>query len=71
VGFVNDTVRALTLNGIYPTFETVNSGAYPLGRDLYLLSRNRPTGVSARVIDFIRSAQGQEAVADAGFLTLR
>jgi phosphate transport system substrate-binding protein len=72
VGYVDSTVKGVSLNDIAPTFDTVVSGAYPLGRNLYLLSRNRPMGASARVFDFIRSNHAQqEFIAAAEFLTIR
>jgi phosphate transport system substrate-binding protein len=72
VGYVDDTIKALTLDDVAPTFDTVVSGSYPLGRNLYLLSKNRPMGASARMIDFIRSNHAQqEYIAAAEFLTIR
>lgn len=71
IGYVDNTVRAVTLNGVAPTFETVASGAYVLNRNLNLLSLNRPTGSSARLIDFVRSAQGQSIIYAAEFLPIR
>jgi len=72
VGYLDATVKGLTLGGVAPTFETVTGGAYPLGRNLYLLSENRPTGASARVIDFIRTTHAQqEFVVGAEFLGIR
>jgi phosphate transport system substrate-binding protein len=72
IGYVDNTVKFVSLNDIAPTFDTVVSGAYPLGRNLYLLSRNRPVDASARVIDFIRSNHAQqEFIAAAEFLTIR
>lgn len=71
VGYLDGTVSGVSLNGIVPNFETVSSGAYPLSRNLNLLSLRRPTGNSARFIDFIRSAHGQSIVAEAEFLPIR
>ena len=71
VGYLDGTVSGVSLNGIVPNFETVSSGAYPLSRNLNLLSRQRPTGSAARFIDFIRSAHGQAIVAEAEFLPIR
>jgi len=72
VGYLDATVSGVTLGGIAPTFETVTSGAYPLGRNLYLLSENRPAGASARVIDFIRTTHAQqEFIVGAEFLGIR
>ncbi|MCL2664017.1 MAG: substrate-binding domain-containing protein [Defluviitaleaceae bacterium] len=72
IGYVDSTVKFVSLNDIAPTFDTVISGAYPLGRNLYLLSRSRPMGASARIIDFIRTNHAQqEFIAAAEFLTIR
>jgi len=71
VGYLDSTVSGISLDGIVPNFETVSRGRYPLSRNLYLLSRQMPTGASARVVDFIRSAHGQQIVFEAEFLPIR
>jgi len=71
IGYLDGTVRGVSLDGVVPNFETVSSGAYALNRNLHLMSISRPTGSAARFIDFVRSANGQMVVAEAEFLPIR
>jgi phosphate transport system substrate-binding protein len=43
-------------------------GTYPLSRVLYLYSNGVPTGVGKAFIDWILAAEGQQVVADQGFV---
>jgi phosphate transport system substrate-binding protein len=72
VGFVDSTVKALSLNNVAPNKETVESGAYAMGRLLYVISKGRPSGASAKFIDFLRARECQEKfVIEENFLSIR
>jgi phosphate transport system substrate-binding protein len=72
VGFVDGTVKALSLNNVAPNKETVESGAYAMGRLLYVISKGRPSGASAKFIDFLRAKECQEKfVIEENFLSIR
>jgi phosphate transport system substrate-binding protein len=72
VGFVDSSVKALSLNNVAPNKETVESGAYAMGRLLYVLSKGRPSGASAKFIDFLRARECQEKfVIEENFLSIR
>jgi phosphate transport system substrate-binding protein len=72
VGFVDGTVKALSLNNVAPNKETVESGAYAMGRLLYVISKGRPSGASAKFIDFLRARECQEKfVIEENFLSIR
>lgn len=53
---------------IYPSAETVNSGEYPIARDLYMYTAGIPTGGVAEYMDWIYSAEAQTIVAELGFV---
>ncbi|MBU0704035.1 MAG: PstS family phosphate ABC transporter substrate-binding protein [Chloroflexi bacterium] len=55
---------------VLPTVETVNSGAYPIARDLYMYTAGEPEGGIARYLDWIRSPEGQAIVGELGFVPL-
>lgn len=55
---------------IDPTVESAASGQYPLARNLFMYTAGEPTGAIAEYISWILSPEGQEIVADLGFVPL-
>lgn len=56
---------------VLPTVETVNSGAYPIARDLYTYTAGEPQGTIAEYLAWILSPEGQAIVGRLGFVPLR
>lgn len=55
---------------VLPGIETVNSGAYPIARDLYVYTAGEPQGSIAAYLAWIRSPEGQAIVGELGFVPL-
>jgi phosphate transport system substrate-binding protein len=55
---------------VLPTIESVNSGAYPIARDLYMYTAGQPNGVVADYLDWIMGDEAQDIVAELGFVPL-
>jgi len=74
LGYVTDNVKvvAVTRNPergyTYPSIETVNSGEYPIARDLYMYTNGQPTGAIAAYLEWILSPEAQQIVSDLGFV---
>lgn len=68
LGSVNDQVKALKVDGSEATEENVKAGTYQISRNLLIATNGEPTDVAADFIQFIQSAQGQQIVADTGFI---
>jgi phosphate transport system substrate-binding protein len=62
MGYLSPQVKALPIEGVSPTPENVQSGAYPLTRPLYLLTGQEPTGEVKAFIEFVLSPAGQAVV---------
>ncbi len=72
LGFVNDEVKALSIDGIEATPESVVDGSYPVQRILHFFTRGEPEGLAARYIAYVLSDEIQQTVVrDAGFLPMR
>lgn len=70
LGFVDKTVKALEINGIYPTPETVTSGLYPIARPLFMFTNGYPK-LGSHVHAFVTlhlTEKGQEMIEDIGFV---
>ena len=72
IGFVDSTVKAVALNGVNATADTVIGGNYAMGRQLYCCTSGRPSGLTAMYIDYLKSADCQEnIVVSEGYVKLR
>mgnify|MGYP000515857864 CR=1 FL=1 len=71
LGYVNHEVKALTLNGVEPTVETVLSGEYAISRTLWMITKGEPDHAEEAFLDFVISEEGQRIVEEVHFIPLR
>lgn len=71
LGYVDSTVKAISVDGIMPTEETVLSGSYPLARPLFMYTNGQPDGAVKDFLDFVVSREGQSLAKENGFVPLR
>ena len=62
LGSLNDTVKALKIEGVIPTADNVKNGTYPIARPFNIAIKGEPSALSGDFIDFILSADGQAIV---------
>lgn len=68
-GALNDTVKALKINGVEPTTETIKDGSYTLSRPFNIATKGNPSDISQDFIDYILSAEGQKVIEDNGYIS--
>lgn len=70
LGSLNDTVRAVKIDGVEPTAETIKAGEYPIARAFNLAwsANDEMTEVAKDFLKFIHSQEGQEVVKKVGFI---
>lgn len=56
---------------IAPSAENIQSGQYPLSRDLFFYVRGTPGGVTQAFIDFALSPEGQQLVTQVGYYPVK
>jgi phosphate transport system substrate-binding protein len=56
---------------VLPTAETVNNGAYPIARDLYMYTAGEPVGAIAAYLSWILNPEAQQIVSELGFVPLQ
>ncbi|MCK9431842.1 MAG: phosphate ABC transporter substrate-binding protein [Candidatus Omnitrophica bacterium] len=71
LGFISPSVKAVEIDGVMPSKETVVSGKYPITRPLFMYTNGKPKGAVKEFIDFILSDEGQKIVEEEGFVGLR
>lgn len=62
LGSLNDTVKALDVDGIKATTENVKNGEYKISRPFNIATKGEPTGLASDFMNFIFSKEGQEVV---------
>jgi phosphate transport system substrate-binding protein len=71
LGYLDNNVRALTVDGIMGSEETTLNGTYPICRPLYMFTAGWPKGDTLNFINFVLHPQkGQKYVGDAGYVPL-
>jgi len=70
IGYLNKSVKALTVNGVQASARTALSKEYLIARSLYMYTNGQPEGVVADFIKFVLSPAGQKLVAKEGFIPL-
>ncbi|KAF5414786.1 MAG: hypothetical protein C5S48_07875 [Candidatus Methanogaster sp.] len=68
LGYVDDSVSAVSLNGTLPTIENIKSGDYEISRTLRMLTNDEPDYDEDLFLDFVLSDEGQQIVAAEGFI---
>jgi phosphate transport system substrate-binding protein len=67
--FTGTRVKALDVDGVTPSEETVATGEYPIARILHFFTKGEPAELTKRYIDFVLSDTVQDGVVvDAGFV---
>ncbi len=70
LGFVDEKVKALTVNGVIPNKATITAGQYPISRPLFLFTNGYPelgSSVYAFCV-FYLTEKGQEIIEAKGFI---
>lgn len=72
LGFVDRSVKALSIDGVVASEDTVGDKTYPISRVLHFFTKGQPNPLSKLYIDFVLSDEVQEGdVRDAGFIPIK
>ena len=70
IGYVDESVNGVAVEGVTASLETTMDGSFPLARPLYMYTSGEPTGNVRAFLDFLLSPEGQMIVTEAGFVPL-
>ncbi|HIQ01576.1 MAG TPA: phosphate ABC transporter substrate-binding protein [Anaerolineales bacterium] len=70
-GYLDESVKALAIDGVEATEANAASGEYPIVRPLNFLTKGEPTGLVKAWLDFILGDEGQQIVAEEGYIAVR
>jgi len=63
---VTDDVKVIAVDGVMPTTENIKNETYPIVRYLHIVTKGYPSGAAKKLIEFLRSAEGQRLIAKEG-----
>jgi phosphate transport system substrate-binding protein len=64
-------VKALPIDGVAPSVQTVQAKTYPYARPTFYYTNGDPTGLAKQFVDFTLSPAGQKIVLQVGFVPIR
>ena len=68
LGLVDETVKALKLDGVAASWENVVDGSYTLCRPFLFVTKDQPAGKAKQFIDFTLSEHGQQLLVHEGLI---
>ena len=66
----NDSIKLLSINGVYPSAENIENGTYPLASEFYAITTQNSNPKCADIINWILSDQGREIIEKTGYTPL-
>ena len=70
LGSLNDTVKAVQIEGVDATVENIKNGSYAVSRPFNIATKEGLSEVAADFVAYIMSAEGQAIVAENGYITV-
>ena len=70
LGSLNDSVKALAIDGVEATTENVANGTYAVSRPFNIVTGDSLSEVAQDFVDFILSADGQAIIEDEGYISV-
>jgi len=71
VGFIDNHVTAIVLDGVKPDMDSVKSGRYKIARGLYSNTKGEAKGLAKKFIDYLLSPEGQKLAFNKGFIPVK
>lgn len=71
MGSLNDTVKAVTVDGAEATTENVKAGKYPISRPFNIATKGEVSEAAQDFINYIMSREGQEVVANNHYIPVK
>ena len=69
LGSLDDTVKALKIDGAEPSVDTVKDGSYKISRPFNIVTKDGLSEVAADFVKYIMSEDGQKVVEDNGYIS--
>ena len=70
LGSMNDTVKALKIDGVEASVENIKNGSYKVARPFNIATKAEVSDAAADFIAFIMSAEGQAVIEEKGYIAV-
>ncbi len=70
LGSLNDTVKAIEIDGVAPSADAVKDGSYKVARPFNVVTGSEVSEVAQDFLNFIMSAEGQAVISEEGYVTV-
>lgn len=70
LGSLDDTVKAVSIDGVVPTAAAVKDGSYAIARPFNIVTKGELAAPAADFLAFIMSAEGQAVVSDNNYIAI-
>lgn len=70
LGSLNDTVKALSVNGVEPTAENIENGSYEIQRPFNIVTGDSESELASDFISYIMSSDGQAIISENGYIAI-
>ena len=71
LGYVSDAVKAIEVDGVMPTRDSVLRNKYAISRPLFMYTVGVPQGDIKKFMEFLKGPEGQKIVSEEGFVPLK
>ena len=68
LGSLNDTVKAVSIDGVAASVDAINDGSYTIARPFNIATNGEVSDVAQDFINYIMSADGQAVIEDNGYI---
>lgn len=70
--YKNDNIKTISVNGISPSDDNIRNGSYPFTTNYYgVIREGDDDSIGGQFLDWMLSNEGQQCIAQAGYITLR
>ncbi|MDI3481187.1 MAG: phosphate transport system substrate-binding protein [Tepidanaerobacteraceae bacterium] len=70
LSYVDNSVKALKLDGVEPTVENITSGKYPIWSYEHMYTKGEPTGLTKAFLDYMVSDEVKSLVTELGYIPI-
>ena len=70
--YKNDNIKTISVDGISPSDDNIRTGSYPFTTNYYgVIREGDDDSIGGQFLDWMLSNEGQQCIAQAGYITLR